>query len=206
MESYSKFLLVILLSLVFLAGCTQSQKDNLPPAQGGDNASAAQKSQEGMVHEIFRLQALSYKRNLTLGDLTNLSPMVDENEKMQEEFGELTWMLERGYQHHAVHTMQSLYGMATGTEVICPTDPLSHASPYLKFGELEKAKDAVREGAEQLPEWEVAAKRLKSQNPNLYPDLDKMLAAMKKEISDMDAKNYAAAQADAEYLENNGYW
>ncbi|VVB69726.1 Uncharacterised protein [uncultured archaeon] len=158
-----------------------------------------------ITDEIFKLQSTAYERSLTVKDLTNLSILIQDNDKMVGEFNELKWMINHNYQTHAIHSLQSIYDIVTNTTTLCPADPLSHAAIYLKFNETQMAQDSINEATEQLSPWEEKVRNLKSQTPGVYPNFEEILSVMKREITEMNAANYSGVEVDGNYVESNSY-
>ena len=156
-----------------------------------------------ILREINRLMALADADNLTLADMVQLGSVLSN--KTAEEFSELVWMVDHGYQHHALHALQGIYWTEIGKEFPCPAETLSHASAYLQYNDTDRAKHAVEKGAEKLNIWEPIARADKAADQTVYPDLDNVISVMKHEIVAMKADNMTDVKADADFLDQNGY-
>jgi len=156
-----------------------------------------------ILREINRLMSLADADNLTLADMVQLGSVLSN--KTAEEFSELVWMVDHGYQHHALHALQGIYWTEIGKEFPCPAETLSHASAYLQYNDTDRAKHAVEKGAEKLNIWEPIARADKAADQTVYPDLDNVISVMKHEIVAMKADNMTDVKADADFLDQNGY-
>jgi len=160
-----------------------------------------------LINELNKLGEISFQRNLTTNDTEKLEELIksQNNSDLQNEFDELKWMIQHDIQEHAKHSLNSLYDDATGQSFDCPADPLTHIGIYLQYNETNLAKDALKEAQKQLPNWQEQAKKAKSQNNQLYPNLEQIIQLMNKILQDMNNQDYANAQKDSIKLSYESY-
>ncbi len=175
-------------------------------AGAADNESLAT---QAVATETFRLESLSFQRELFLDDLQELKKLVasdaEISAEMGREYAELEWMVSHGYSKHALHSLSSINSRALNLTILCPADPLSHVGIYLRANETSLAQEAFGEGSKQLPAWELRVRKIRGENSSNYPGADALLGRMKLVVQEMEAQNYSSAQADSKWVEQNGF-
>jgi len=210
------FFCALLACLIFsFAGCSSSP--SVIPVNDTGNASVSVPAvipvnilgldpmHREMVDEVLRLQQVSLRRNLSRDDLIALDNLTISDTRVHGEYLEAVWMMDHGYGRHVEHSINSMYYILTTGTWLCSADSLSHVGVFLKYDELQMAKDSLEEGNRTLVSWEEMAQSTKSKNPETYPGLNDLLLYMHKEIDDFTSGNISATEQDAAFLDQNGY-
>jgi hypothetical protein len=177
--------LILILFILLISGCSHIDSNKV-------------------INEVQRLQVLSNTQNLTISDL-NLLLEYSNDPKITDEFDELKWMIEHGFQNHAYHSLQSIYDIEIGNRLICPFDPLSHVAIYLQYNETKKAIDSAKDGASQMSSWKNITFPMHQKNSSYYPGLEELIIAMENEITYMNEGKYDSALTESRYVSENGY-
>ncbi len=155
--------------------------------------------------ESLRLQALSEKRDLTVGDLSALDNLTKPDPPLHGEVTEAEWMIAHNFTRHVAHSINAVYWIAKDGQWLCPADPLSHVGIFLRYNETVMARDALEEGRSSLDPWLAQAQAVREKDPQAYPGLDALAAAIRRVISDMDRDDYASAMIDSAYVDQNAF-
>lgn len=152
--------------------------------------------------ETGRLNEINSDHNLTSGDLAFLGQLVSHNEGASEEFGELKFFALHNESIHVSHSLQNVYRAFAGEEFDCPLDELSHASVYLRYGEMELVEGSVLEAKEIWGTWLEKVTGVKDRFPNTYPDLETL---RQKATAVFEAVDLSFVEPELNYIERNGF-
>ncbi|MEK6947248.1 MAG: hypothetical protein AABX32_06600 [Nanoarchaeota archaeon] len=170
---------LLIFSVLLLVSCTPST-----PKKSGVIGNP------DLIKEIIHIERLSIpddngNSNLTADDLQRLWELAKDDKTAEDYTTEINWLVAHNQSEHLLHVTSFMREyINTGKDTPCIPHELWHISLYIKYGDLDYAKDEVKSLDEKYNDWvkNVEAKR------KVYPQYYTTLADLEQKSKDAIAK------------------
>ena len=150
-----------------------------------------------IISEITRIEQLSMmdedgNSNLTVDDLRQLQELIQGDKIAQDYTTELRWLVAHNESQHLLDTTSFMREyIDTGKDTPCLPHELWHISKYIRYGDLDYAKDEVNSLDEKYIAWVKGAEAKRKVYPQFYTGLDDLKQKSKEAISKLKQNDYS---------------
>ena len=150
-----------------------------------------------IISEITYIEQLSMmdeggNSNLTVDDLQQLQELIHGDKIAQDYATELRWLVAHNESQHLLDTISFMREyIDTGKDTPCLPHELWHISKYIRYGDLDYAKDEVNSLDEKYIAWVKGAEAKRKVYPQFYTGLDDLKQKSKEAISKLKQNDYS---------------
>ena len=150
-----------------------------------------------IISEITYIEQLSMmdedgNSNLTVDDLRQLQELIQGDKIAQDYTTELRWLVAHNESQHLLDTTSFMREyIDTGKDTPCLPHELWHISKYIRYGDLDYAKDEVNSLDEKYIAWVKGAEAKRKVYPQFYTGLDDLKQKSKEAISKLKQNDYS---------------
>lgn len=156
----------------------------------------------GIIKEIIHIERLSIpddngNSNITVNDLQHLEELTKDDEIASDYTAEINWIVAHNRSEHLLHVTSFMREyISTGKDTPCIPHELWHISLYIKYGDLDYAKNEINSLDEKYTAWVKSMEVKRKAYPQYYTTLDALEKKSKDAIGKLKQNDFSNGTLD----------